>query len=164
MMPSLGIVPFTKRTSKRYNEIIYEQTIEESGFYYFIFANENEIRPNFMRVRFDLHKTVFDVSDAKDNCTNTGAYEKCLLPLNFWSEDHVVLEIPENQPKGEARISGTNNTSSDPCQEDSLIKGFSSHTDCHRLIVAESVCTPRKPIYMLFVLLVPILILCFAYI
>ena len=152
-----------------FSEIIYEQTIEESGFYYFIFANENEIRPNFMRVRFDLHKTVFDVSDAKDNCTNTGAYEKCLLPLNFWSEDHVVLEVPENQPSEDESISGSskeNSTSDtmDPCQEESLIKGFSSHTDCHRLIVAESVCTPRKPIYMLFVLLVPILILCFAYI
>ena len=152
-----------------FSEIIYEQTIEESGFYYFIFANENEIRPNFMRVRFDLHKTVFDVSDAKDNCTNTGAYEKCLLPLNFWSEDHVVLEIPENQPNDELLNSGADEENStaasmDPCQEESLIKGFSSHTDCHRLIVAESICTPRKPIYMLFVLLVPILILCFAYI
>ena len=152
-----------------FSEIIYEQTIEESGFYYFIFANENEIRPNFMRVRFDLHKTVFDVSDAKDNCTNTGAYEKCLLPLNFWSEDHVVLEVPENQPDDEvSNLSSSKENSTeasiDPCQEESLIKGFSSHTDCHRLIVAESICTPRKPIYMLFVLLVPILILCFAYI
>ena len=152
-----------------FSEIIYEQTIEESGFYYFIFANENEIRPNFMRVRFDLHKTVFDVSDAKDNCTNTGAYEKCLLPLNFWSEDHVVLEVPENQASEDESLAGSSKENSttdtmDPCQEESLIKGFSSHTDCHRLIVAESVCTPRKPIYMLFVLLVPILILCFAYI
>ena len=57
-------------------------------------ANENEIRPKFMHVRFDLHKTVFDVLVAKGNRTNTGACENFLLPFNFWSEDHVVLEIP----------------------------------------------------------------------
>ena len=136
--------------------IIYPASI------WFYFANENEIRPNFMRVQFDLHKTVFDVSSAKANCTNT---MNCRLPLNFWSEDHVVLEIPENQSDNQLEASKANDTTySDPCQEDSLIKGFSSHMDCHRLIVAESVCTPRKPLYMLFVLLVPILILCFAYI
>ena len=151
----------TANDSGSFSEIIYEETITESGFYYFIFANENEIRPNFMRVRFDLHKTVFDVSSSKDNCTNT---RNCQLPLAFWSEDHIVLEVPENQPENVDSSIGNNTASSDPCHEDSLIKGVSSHMDCHRLIVAESVCTPRKPIYMMFVLLVPILILCFAYI
>ena len=152
----------TANNSNSPSDIIYEENITESGFYYFIFANENEIRPNFMSVRFDLHKTVFDVSSATENCTNT---MNCMLPLTFWSEDHVVLEVPENQPDNHLEISNANKTTSlDPCQEDNLIKGFSSYMDCHRLIVAESVCTPRKPIYMLFVLLVPILILCFAYI
>ena len=144
-------------------DVMHEETITETGFYYFIFANENEITPNFMRVRFDLHKTVFDVSSNKENCTDT---MKCILPLNFWSNDHVVLEIPENQPEYKKQTANAENStaSSDPCQDDSLIKGYSSHTDCHRLIVAETVCTPRKPIYMMFVLLAPILILCFAYI
>lgn len=152
--------------SETVSEVIHEETISETGFYYFIFANENEITDNFMRVRFDLHKTVFDVSSAKENCTNT---MRCVLPLAFWSDDHVVIEVPEEQP--EYQIPNTNHNgedgttpSPDPCHEDSLIKGYSSYTECHRLIVAESVCTPRKPIYMLFVILVPILILCFAYI
>ena len=157
----------TANDSSSFSEIIYEETINETGFYYFIFANENEITPNFMRVRFDLHKTVFDVNSATENCTDT---MNCMLPLKFWSEDHVVLEVPENQPDlnpHESMDSYKGNqtrSSSDPCEEDSLIKGYSSHVDCHRLIVAESVCTPRKPIYMLFVLLIPILVLCFAYI
>ena len=157
----------TANDSSSFSEIIYEETINETGFYYFIFANENEITPNFMRVRFDLHKTVFDVNSATENCTDT---MKCMLPLKFWSEDHVVLEVPENQPDlnpHESMDSYNGNQtrlSSDPCEEDSLIKGYSSHVDCHRLIVAESVCTPRKPLYMLFVLLIPILVLCFAYI
>ena len=148
------------------SEITYVETISETGFYYFIFANENEITDNFMRVRFDLHKTIFDVSSAKQNCTNT---TQCLLSLSFWSKDHVVLEIPEIQPQyqtSNANNMGSNKTSPalDPCHEDNLIKGYSSVTECHQLIVAQSVCTPRKPIYMVFVLLVPILILCFSYI
>ena len=157
----------TANDSSSFSEIIYEETINETGFYYFIFANENEITPNFMRVRFDLHKTVFDVNSATENCTDT---MKCMLPLKFWSEDHVVLEVPEHQPDLNTHKSmdsykgNQTRSSSDPCEEDSLIKGYSSHVDCHRLIVAESVCTPRKPLYMLFVLLIPILVLCFAYI
>ena len=31
--------------------------VTESGFYYFIFANENEIQDNFLSAKFDLHKT-----------------------------------------------------------------------------------------------------------
>ena len=132
---------------------------------------ENEITKNFMRARFDLHKTVFDVSSAVENCTNTMS---CTLPLAFWSQDHVVLEVPEEQPISPQSVNNSDNyddssnktesRTSDPCQEESLIKGYSSLADCHRVIVAESVCAPRKPVYMLFVLLVPIMILCFAYI
>ena len=36
--------------------------VTTTGFYYFIFANENEITANFIRAHFDMHKTVFDVS------------------------------------------------------------------------------------------------------
>ena len=51
------------------NAHIDERIMEEvdyyvptTGFYYFIFANENEITANFIRAHFDMHKTVFDVS------------------------------------------------------------------------------------------------------
>ena len=69
--------------------------VTESGFYYFIFANENEIQDNFLSAKFDLHKTVFDVSENAGNCTKS---THCELPLAFWSEDHVVLEVPDHQP------------------------------------------------------------------
>ena len=124
--------------------------VPQTGFYYFIFANENEITANFMRAHFDMHKTVFDVSPQVSNCTNTSS---CTLPLKFWSEDHVVLEIPESDPE-----------SNDPCYEESLIKGYSSYSECNRVIIAESVCQPRKPVFMVFILLVPVMILMFAYI
>ena len=47
----------------------------------------------------------------------------------------------------------------DPCSEESLLTGFSSLEECHQIIIATSVCKPRKLIYMTFLLLVPVFIL-----
>ena len=47
----------------------------------------------------------------------------------------------------------------DPCSEESLLTGFSSLEECHQIIIATSVCKPRKLIYMIFLLLVPVFIL-----
>ena len=64
------------------------------GFYYFIFTNENEITSNFIAAHFDLHKTVFDVSEPEERCVNT---TDCSLHLAFFSEQHVVLEVAQAQ-------------------------------------------------------------------
>ena len=118
--------------------------VEETGFYYFIFANENEITDNFLSASFDLHKTVFDVSANSANCTNA---TNCQFQLSFWSEDHVVLEVPDEELVDSA------------CE---AIPGFSSIQECHQIILAESVCVPRTLVYVVFLLLVPIFILVFA--
>ena len=89
-----------------------------SSWLNFIFANENEIRDNFLSAKFDLHKTVFDVSENVGNCTES---THCELPLTFWSEDHVVLEVPEHQP-----AVYKNGTVNDPCSEESLLTGIST--------------------------------------
>ena len=68
-----------------------------------------------MSAKFDLHKTVFDVSENVGNCTES---THCELPLTFWSEDHVVLEVPEHQP-----AVYKNGTVNDPCSEESLLTG-----------------------------------------
>ncbi len=57
--------------------------VSETGFYYFIFANENEITDNFLSASFDMRKTVFEVEPNRDNCTNATV---CRLPLKFWSQ------------------------------------------------------------------------------
>ncbi len=123
--------------------------MKETGFYYFIFANENEITDNFLSATFDLHKTVFDVSDNVGNCTNS---TECSLPLSFWSHEHVVLEVPE-----ETHVDNEESR----CQ---ALLGYSSLQECHWVVLAESVCQPRRAIYMVFFMLVPVLILVFAYI
>ena len=61
-----------------------------AGFYYFIFSNENEITSNFVAANFDLHKTVFDVGNSQEDCSNT---TDCSLPLTFFSMQHVVIEV-----------------------------------------------------------------------
>jgi hypothetical protein len=159
-VPLNGGTQCTKQaTAATLDSIRTEITLEvsETGFYYFIFANENEITDNFLSAKFDLHKTVFDVSNNEMNCTEA---IKCVLPLKFWSEDHVVLEVPEYQPQ-------KNETASiveDLCRDELLLRGFSSLEECHQVLLAESICIPRKPLYMLFLLLVPILILFCAHV
>ena len=84
------------------------------------------------------------------NCYNS---THCELPLTFWSHDHVVIEVPETQPV-------TNGSEVlDACSEESLLQGFSSVEECHRILIAESICKPRMVIYMMFLFLVPIFIL-----
>ena len=69
--------------------------MNQTGFYYFIFANENEITDNFLHASFSLNKTVFDVSANVLNCTNT---TQCQLPLGFWSQVSVNqgVGMPKN--------------------------------------------------------------------
>ena len=59
--------------------------MNETGFYYFIFANENEITDNFLSATFDLHKTVFDVSAAMEKCLNV---TECSFPLRYKTYIH----------------------------------------------------------------------------
>ena len=60
----------------------------ETGFYYFIFANENELTDNFLFADFRLHKTAFDVSRNQINCTNA---TECHFPLSFWCETKLAF-------------------------------------------------------------------------
>ncbi len=64
----------------------------------------------------------------------------------------MVLEIPEEHEDEEG--------SEDPCE---ALVAFSSLQECHRVVMAESVCQPRKVLYMGFLLLAPALILLFAF-
>jgi len=118
---------------------------DSTGFYYFIFSNENEITSNFVAANFDMHKTVFDVSDSEEQCSNT---TDCSLPLTFLSHQHVVLEVPQSG-------SGT-------CEYQT--EGFTNYQQCNTIVRAESICEPRGSIYMIFLLLVPVFILIFAYV
>ena len=71
-----------------------------------------------------LHQTYLNLQ--VQNCTNTSS---CVLPLKFWSEDNVVLEIPDSSDPAKEEMESSEE---DPCYEESLVKGYSSYTACNR--------------------------------
>merc|ERR1719427_770311 len=76
--------------------------VHSTGFYYFIFTNENEITDNFVAANFDLHKTVFDVRERVAECRNT---TEC--SLSFFSRQQVVLEVPQQESERVAECRNT---------------------------------------------------------
>ncbi|CAB4054527.1 unnamed protein product [Lepeophtheirus salmonis] len=94
----------------------------------------------------EMKKTVFDIDthrlESYMNQTN------CELPLRFWSKDQIILEAP---PK--------NSEEFNDCDD---ISAVSSLPQCHRVIMAESICVPRTYVYTVLLLMAPMFILIFA--
>uniref|UniRef100_A0A1L8D9W4 Putative conserved plasma membrane protein n=1 Tax=Nyssomyia neivai TaxID=330878 RepID=A0A1L8D9W4_9DIPT len=113
------------------NTITY--TVPRTGYYFFVFNSENEVQTNYIRVEFELHKVVYNVTQPMAVCNQTT--EKCSLPLDFLSNEKVVLELP--------------------------VRNRSTITNEEYVFVSE--CEPRTAIYLLCVLSVPFFILLFAF-
>lgn len=118
-------------TASRSNKITY--TVPVNGYYFFIFNSENEVQDNYIRVKFDIHKTVYNVSNSIQSCNN--ATGECRLSLNFFSNEKVVFELPIN----------------------------SNETLWNEEYIVISECEPRTVIYLVCVISVPMLILLFAF-
>ncbi|XP_046620096.1 uncharacterized protein LOC124305099 [Neodiprion virginianus] len=113
------------------NTVTYR--VPSNGYYFFVFNSENEIQPNFIRIRFELEKTSYDTSNPMQSCKNsTGA---CSLPLSFFSTQKAVLELP--------------------------LTGNESQWNEEYVVV--STCEPRTAIYVVCIVSVPILVLVFAF-
>lgn len=104
-----------------------------NGYYFFVFSSENEIQPNYVRVRFDLLKTVYNISNPVHACENSTA--ECSLPFKIFSNERTVLELP--------------------------LTGNDSQWNEDYVVL--SMCEPRTSIYLLCIILVPLLILVFAF-
>lgn len=117
--------------ASRSNRITY--TVPTNGYYFFVFNSENEVQTNYIRVKFDIHKTVYNVSNSIQSCTNQTS--ECRLPLNFFSNQKVVFELPLN----------------------------SDETLWNEEYVVISECEPRTAVYLICVISVPLLILVFAF-
>uniref|UniRef100_A0A8D8TT01 E3 ubiquitin-protein ligase APD1-4 middle domain-containing protein n=1 Tax=Cacopsylla melanoneura TaxID=428564 RepID=A0A8D8TT01_9HEMI len=113
------------------NTVSYK--IPSNGYYFFIYNSENEVQTNYLKIKFQLEKIVYNVSNAMASCTNET--DACTLPLNFFSEQKVVLELPYNQ------------------NESTLNDEF----------LAISQCEPRTSLYLLCVVAVPVVIVMFAF-
>ncbi|XP_045454878.1 uncharacterized protein LOC123664378 [Melitaea cinxia] len=118
--------------ASRANALTYR--VPANGYYFFVFNSENEVQRNFIRARFDLQKTRYDVArTALRECTNST--ERCDLPLDIFSSQKVVLELPLRN-------------------NDSL---------WNEQFVILSECEPRTSVYLVCVIAVPILILAFGF-
>ncbi|XP_043508550.1 uncharacterized protein LOC122527976 [Frieseomelitta varia] len=113
------------------NTVTYR--VPMNGYYFFVFNSENEIQPNYLRVRFDLLKTVYDTSNPVHACKNST--RECSLPFKIFSNEKAVLELPLN--------------------------GNDSQWNEEYVVV--SVCEPRTSIYLLCIISVPLFILIFAF-
>lgn len=89
---------------------------------------------NKLTVKFDLLKTVFNVSEATDICYNSTT---CHFPLSFYSSEKVVVSLPAPD----------SNTSQ----------------EWDRSFLVQCVCEPRMPLYLAFVLLLPIFLVFCAF-
>ncbi|CAH2058428.1 unnamed protein product, partial [Iphiclides podalirius] len=108
--------------------------VPANGYYFFVFNSENEVQRNFIRARFELQKTRYDVArSALRACTNSTS--RCDLPLDIFSTQKVVLEVP--------------------------LRNNDSLWNEQFVIISE--CEPRTSIYLACVIAVPILILVFAF-
>ncbi|XP_053620129.1 uncharacterized protein LOC128680765 isoform X2 [Plodia interpunctella] len=116
----------------RSNALTYR--VPANGYYFFVFNSENEVQTNFIKAKFDLQKTRYDVArTALRECKNST--ERCDLSLDIFSSQKVVLEVP--------------------------LRNNESLWNEQFVIVSE--CEPRTSVYLFCVIAVPILILVFAF-
>ncbi|CAK9822366.1 hypothetical protein ANTRET_LOCUS911 [Anthophora retusa] len=113
------------------NTVTYR--VPTNGYYFFVFNSENEIQPNYVRVRFDLLKTVYNISNPVHSCKNST--KECSLPFRIFSNERTVLELP--------------------------LSGNDSQWNEEYVVV--STCEPRTAIYLICIISVPLLILLFAF-
>ncbi|XP_076637845.1 uncharacterized protein LOC143349998 [Colletes latitarsis] len=113
------------------NKVTYR--VPTNGYYFFVFSSENEIQPNFLRVRFELLKTVYNISNPVHSCKNSTT--ECSLPFKIFSNERTVLELP--------------------------LSGNDSQWNEEYVVV--STCEPRTAIYVICIMLVPLFILAFAF-
>ncbi|CAH0714803.1 unnamed protein product, partial [Brenthis ino] len=118
--------------ASRANALTYR--VPANGYYFFVFNSENEVQRNFIRARFDLQKTRYDVARTTlRECRNST--ERCDLPLDIFSSQKVVLELP--------------------------LRNNDSLWNEQFVIISE--CEPRTSVYLACAIAVPIFILAFAF-
>uniref|UniRef100_A0A6M2DFQ3 Putative conserved plasma membrane protein n=1 Tax=Xenopsylla cheopis TaxID=163159 RepID=A0A6M2DFQ3_XENCH len=113
------------------NAVTYR--VHSNGYYFFVFSSENEVRDNFIQVQFNINRSVYNVTNSIAECRNST--EVCSLPLKFFSDEKLVLELP--------------------------LKSNDSLSNKEFIVISE--CEPRTAIYIVCVIAVPLVIIIFAF-
>ncbi|XP_045507045.1 uncharacterized protein LOC123703177 [Colias croceus] len=118
--------------ASRVNALTYR--VPANGYYFFVFNSENEVQKNFIKAKFDLQKTRYDIARTTlRECRNST--DRCDLLLDIFSTQKVVLELP--------------------------LRNNDSLWNEQFVIISE--CEPRTSVYLFCVIAVPVLIMMFAF-
>lgn len=113
-------------------------SINETGDYYFIFQSDNSLEENVMKYYLVLDRVTYNVTGPTEACNNS---TECSFPLRFLSSEAVVVEMAD-EPSLQTG--------------DEVLPGLSNYE-------MQAVCQPRVAVYLVFLLLVPFIILLFAF-
>ncbi|XP_018010242.1 uncharacterized protein LOC108667700 [Hyalella azteca] len=111
--------------------------INSTDDYYFIFLSDNSIEMNLMKYYLQVSRVMYKVSDYEDFCNSTS---ECAFPLSFLGSEAVVIEMAEPDYSSSEEVF-------------SSVKKFE----------VQAVCQPRVAVYLIFILMVPFIILLFAF-
>ncbi|XP_014247865.1 uncharacterized protein LOC106665722 isoform X2 [Cimex lectularius] len=94
--------------------------IASDGYYYYIFYSDNDWSQNDIYAIFDIYKPTYQYGNYTIGCINQ---TNCSFPVEFWSDDIIVVEVPTRN--------GIENENDD-------------------ITILTSICHPRTVIYAIF--------------
>ncbi|XP_018902517.1 uncharacterized protein [Bemisia tabaci] len=107
--------------------------VVSDGYYYYIFYSDNDFQLNDIHAVFDIYKPTYMYGNYSHGCINK---TECYFPINFLSDETVVVEVPTRD-------------------------GIEHEGDDITLLT--STCHPRVTVYMLFPISILFLILSCAF-
>lgn len=115
--------------------MVTKHEVASDGYYYYIFYSDNDYVQNDIHAVFDIYKPTFQYSNISESkgCVNS---TNCSFPIPFWSDEHVIVEVPTRD-------------------------GIEHEEDDITFLI--STCQPRMAIYIIFPISVLFLVLTCAF-
>lgn len=115
--------------------MVTKHEIVSDGYYYYIFYSDNDYVQNDIHAVFDIYKPTYQYANISESkgCINS---TNCSFPIAFWSDEHVIVEVPTRD-------------------------GIEHEEDDITLLI--STCQPRMAIYIIFPISVLFLVLTCAF-
>lgn len=131
----IDVMPFVDCQSRNMSQQLETSfRVNETDEYYIIFMSDNSIEENVIKYYLELNQVLYNISSSTESCSNA---TDCWFPLRFMGNEVVVVEMNEPEESG-------------PLKD---LHSYELHV----------VCQPRVVVYMIFILLVPFVILLFAF-
>lgn len=115
--------------------MVTKHEVTSDGYYYYIFYSDNDYVQNDIHAVFDIYKPTFQYANISESkgCVNS---TNCSFPIPFWSDEHVIVEVPTRD-------------------------GIEHEDDDITFLI--STCQPRMAVYIIFPISVLFLVLTCAF-